>query len=116
MVSEEPLVKKLNLKWLDMLKLRASYGQIGQDGLRIGNYDYRFGYMDVWSNGGNYRQSLTGVDPAKSPYTWWQQSQMGNPELQWEVATKLDIAADFAFFGGLFPVRSTISRKNVPTS
>ena len=37
MVSEEPLVKKLNLKWLDMLKLRASYGQIGQDGLRIGN-------------------------------------------------------------------------------
>ena len=101
MVSEEPLVKKLNLKWLDMLKLRASYGQIGQDGLRIGNYDYRFGYMDVWSNGGNYRQSLTGVDPAKSPYTWWQQSQMGNPELQWEVATKLDIAADFAFFGGV---------------
>ena len=26
---------------------------------------------------------------------------MGNPELQWEVATKLDIAADFAFFGGV---------------
>ena len=101
MVSEEPLVKKLNLKWLDMLKFRASYGQIGQDGLRVGNKDYRFGYMDVWSNGGNYRQSLTGVDPAKSPYKWWQQTQMGNPELQWEVATKLDIAADFAFFGGV---------------
>lgn len=71
--------------------------------------------MDVWSNGGNYRQSLTGVDPAKSPYKWWQQTQMGNPELQWEVATKLDIAADFAFSEGLFPVRSTTSRKSVPT-
>lgn len=96
MVSEEPLVKKLNLKWLDMLKLRASYGQIGDD-----NVSGRWLYMDAWNNGGNYRQALTGVDPAKSPYTWWQQSQLGNKNLQWETATKLDIAADFALFGGV---------------
>lgn len=96
MVSEEPLVKKLNLKWLDMLKLRASYGQIGDD-----NVSGRWLYMDTWSNSGNYRQSLTGVDPAKSPYSWWQQSQLGNKNLKWEVATKLDIATDFAFFGGV---------------
>lgn len=96
MVSEEPLVKKLNLKWLDMLKFRASYGEIGDD-----NVKGRWLYMDTWANGGSYRQSLTGVDPAKSPYSWWQQSQLGNKNLQWEVATKLDIAADFAIFGGL---------------
>ena len=96
MVSEEPLVKKLNLKWLDMLKLRASYGEIGDD-----NVNGRWLYMDTWSNGGSYCQSLTGVDPAKSPYSWWQQTQLGNPNLQWEVATKLDIAADFALFGGV---------------
>lgn len=96
MVSEEPLVKKLNLKWLDMLKFRASYGEIGDD-----NVNGRWLYMDTWANGGSYRQSLTGVDPAKSPYSWWQQSQLGNKNLQWEVATKLDIAADFAIFGGL---------------
>ena len=57
-----------------------------------------YGYLEY---GGNYRQSLTGVDPAKSPYSWWQQSQLGNKNLQWEVATKLDIAADFALFGGV---------------
>lgn len=96
MVSEEPLVKKLNLKWLDMLKLRASYGEIGDD-----NINGRWLYMDTWANGGAYRQSLTGVDPAKSPYSWWQQTQLGNKNLQWEVATKLDIAADFAIWGGL---------------
>lgn len=96
MVSEEPLVKKLNLKWLDMLKLRASYGEIGDD-----NINGRWLYMDTWANGGAYRQSLTGVDPAKSPYSWWQQTQLGNKNLQWEVATKLDIAADFAILGGL---------------
>ncbi len=96
MVSEEPLVKKLNLKWLDMLKLRASYGEIGDD-----NVSERWLYMDTWANGGSYAQSLTGVDPSKSPYNWWQQSQLGNEDLKWEVATKLDIATDFAFFGGL---------------
>ena len=96
MVSEEPLVKKLNLKWLDMLKLRASYGEIGDD-----NINGRWLYMDTWANGGAYRQSLTGEDPAKSPYSWWQQTQLGNKNLQWEVATKLDIAADFAILGGL---------------
>lgn len=96
MVSEEPLVKKLNLKWLDMLKLRASYGEIGDD-----NINGRWLYMDTWANGGAYRQSLTGVDPAKSPYSWWQQTLLGNKNLQWEVATKLDIAADFAILGGL---------------
>ena len=101
MVSEEPFVKKLNLKWLDMLKLRASYGQIGHDNLTVAGVSYRWGYMDIWNNGGNYRQALTGVDPAKSPYNWWQQTQIGNEDLQWEVATKLDVAADFAFFGGV---------------
>lgn len=96
MFSEEPYIKKLNMKWLDMLKFRASYGQIGDD-----NVAGRWLYMDRWDNGGTFRQALTGVDPAKSPYSWWQQSQIGNSNLQWEVATKLDIAADFAIFGGL---------------
>lgn len=96
MVSEEPFVQKLKLKWLDMLKLRASYGEIGDD-----NVNGRWLYMDTWSNEGGYRQSLTGVDPSKSPYSWWQQSQLGNKDLKWEVATKLDLAADFALFGGV---------------
>ena len=96
LVSEEPLVKKLNLKWLDMLKFRASYGEIGDD-----NVAGRWLYMDTWSNGGSYRQALTGVNPAHSPYNWWYQRQLGNKNVQWETATKLDIAADFALFGGL---------------
>lgn len=96
MVSEEPFVKNLNLKWLDMFKLRASYGQIGDD-----NVSGRWLYMDTWGNGGNYRQGLTGVSPARSPYNWWQQSQLGNKNLQWEVATKSDFGVDFTFLSGL---------------
>lgn len=96
MVSEEPLVKKLNLKWLDMLKLRGSYGQIGDD-----NVKGRWLYMDTWAYGGNINQALTGVDPSDSPYTWYSESQVGNPNIHWEAATKLDLAADFALFGGV---------------
>ena len=82
--------------YVDMFKLRASFGQIGDDYVAG-----RWLYMDQWSNSGNYRQSLTGVDPAKSPYTWWQQTQEGNTALQWETATKYDFAVDFAVLNNL---------------
>ncbi|MGQ1891978.1 SusC/RagA family TonB-linked outer membrane protein [Thermophagus sp. OGC60D27] len=96
MFSEEPLIKNLNLNWLDMLKFRGSYGQIGDD-----NVDGRWLYMDTWENGGALNQALTGVDPADSPYEWYYQSQVGNPNVHWEVATKMDIAAEFALFNGV---------------
>jgi hypothetical protein len=96
MFSEEPLIKNLNLNWLDMLKFRGSYGQIGDD-----NVDGRWLYMDTWENGGALNQALTGIDPADSPYEWYYQSQVGNPNVHWEVATKMDIAAEFALFNGV---------------
>lgn len=96
MISEEPFVKNLNQRWLDMLKLRGSFGQIGDD-----NVSGRWLYMDTWSYGGAFNQGLTGVDSRKSPYQWYYESQVGNPNIHWEVATKLDIALDYAIFGGV---------------
>ena len=96
MFSEEPYIQSLNWDWMDMLKFRASYGQIGDD-----NINGRWLYMDTWGFGGAFNQALTGIDPNKSPYQWYYESQVGNPNLQWEVSTKLDVAADFALFGGV---------------
>ena len=96
MLSEEPLFKKLNAKWVDMLKFRASLGQIGDDNAG------RWLYMDTWSSGGSFRHGLTGINGSNSPYTWWYQSALGNPNVKWEIATKLDLAVDFSFLGGLF--------------
>ncbi len=96
MLSEEPLIKSLDLKWLDMFKLRASYGQIGDD-----NIGGRWLYMDSWGYGGAFNQALTGINPNKSPYQWYYESQVGNPNVHWEVATKLDVAADYALLGGV---------------
>lgn len=94
--SEEPFIKSLDWGWMDMLKFRASYGQIGDD-----NINGRWLYMDTWGYGGAFNQGLTGVNSSDSPYQWYYESQVGNPNLQWEVSTKLDIAADYALFGGV---------------
>lgn len=98
MFSEEPIIKNLNWEWMDMLKFRGSYGQIGDD-----NINGRWLYMDTWGYGGVFNQGITGIDGglSKSPYQWYYESQVGNPNLQWEVSTKLDIAADFALFNGV---------------
>lgn len=105
MFSEEPFFKSMDLTWVDMLKFRVSYGQIGDD--RTGppwqefNREYRWLYMDQWSTGGAFNHAITGVDPADSPYQWYYEASVGNPDIQWEVSTKLDIALDYAFLGGV---------------
>ena len=100
-LSEEPFMKSLREKHIiDMLKFRASYGEIGDDWINEDVYG-RWLFQDIWENSGHYRQDLTGVDPAASPYTWWKQSQIGNNDLHWEKAKKTDLAVDFDFLDGL---------------
>jgi TonB-linked SusC/RagA family outer membrane protein len=101
MFSEEPLFKRLDLKWVDMLKFRVSYGQIGDDKIGGNEFANRWLYMDTWSYGGAFNHAITGINPAQSPYQWYSESQVGNPNLQWEVSTKMDLALDYAFFGGV---------------
>ena len=96
MFSEEPIIKNLDWEWMDMLKFRGSFGQIGDD-----NINGRWLYMDTWGYGGAFNQAITGINPNQSPYQWYYESQVGNPNLQWEVSTKLDLAADFALFNGV---------------
>lgn len=96
MISEEPLFKKLNAKWLDFLKVRASYGEIGDD-----NVGDRWLYRDIWASGaGNAATGITGVNGIGSPYSWYKQSQVGNPDIHWEVARKFDAAVEFAILNG----------------
>lgn len=100
MVSEEPFMKTLREKHIiDMLKLRASYGEIGDD-----HINGRWLFRDTWTNSGSFRPGISSSgnpDFPKSSYIWWQMSQEGNPDLHWEKAKKLDLAVDFGFLGGL---------------
>lgn len=91
MISEEPFMK--NLPFIDMLKLRASYGEIGDD-----NVNGRWLYLTQWAYGNTSRIDL---NHGESPYTWYRESSVGNPDVHWETVKKENLGVDFAFFKGL---------------
>lgn len=98
MLSEEKFMKKI--KFLDMLKLRASYGEIGND--VIGDeWDTtrRWLYMDQWETGGNI---ATGLYNVASPYTFYRQKTVGYADIHWEVVRKFNFGIDYSFLDGLF--------------
>jgi len=93
MLSEETFMK--NLKFLDMFKLRASYGQVGDD-----NINERWMYMTQWAYGGTSPLGNKAGDT--SPYTWWKESKIGNLDIHWEQVTKANFGIDYSFLDGLF--------------
>ena len=85
--------------WWEELKIRASYGEIGDDS------GARFLYMDQWGYGnvrgdgqGNTKMSTTGYgyDDA-SIYKFYLQTALGNPDAHWEKVTKMNLGIDFSF-------------------
>lgn len=91
-VSKEGFMKKTK-SFLDLLKVRVNYGEIGDY-----NIDDRFLYLTSWSFGG---QSQLGTSGEASPYTWYRQSTLGNPEVSWEKVNKSNLDFDYGFFKGL---------------
>lgn len=98
MISEENFMK--NIKFLDMLKIRASYGEIGDDSV-----DVRWLYMTQWAygmNNDNGGHTAMDLNQGLSPYTWYREASVGNPNVHWETVKKLNIGADYSFLGGMF--------------
>jgi len=91
MLSEEKFMK--SLKIFDMLKIRASYGKIGDD-----NVDKRWLYQDQWVYGGNV---VMGTVPANTPYSIYRISSLGNENVSWETVEKQNLGIDYSFFNGL---------------
>lgn len=92
-ISEEKFFKPLR-KYVDLLKIRYSIGQVGDDGANLG----RWLYATQWAYGGNIVQ---GLNSDASPYTWYKESRIGNPNIHWEKSTKQNLGVDFGFLGGL---------------
>jgi TonB-linked SusC/RagA family outer membrane protein len=95
LVSNEKFMS--SLRFIDLLKLRASFGQTGSD--NVGGQ--RFLYLTQWAYGGRSRLGTTGEGAELSPYNWYRESSVGNPNVQWEEAQKVNIGADFEFLKGL---------------
>lgn len=88
-ISSEDFMK--GIQWLSSLKLRGSYGSVGDQG----------GILDYTSQllfGPNGKQYYDGTSGLFFPSNFSVQNQ--NTALRWEVVTGGDIAADFSLFNG----------------
>lgn len=93
-VAEEPLVKKV-LPWLNMFKLRYSWGKVGND--NMGRFPYLY-TLDYTPNiGYNWGSNLSSGTIPGIHYT-----QMASPNVTWEVARKTDFGFDFVAFDNKF--------------
>lgn len=81
--------------WLNNLKLRASYGQVGNDIYKINNIKQRFLYEEKWSQISNdYYFGTTGA-------TGIFEAQYPNYGVTWERAHKYNVGLEFGLWNGL---------------
>ncbi|WP_080903208.1 TonB-dependent receptor [Parabacteroides sp. Marseille-P3160] len=95
-ISEEQFVQN-KLNWLEMLKLRYSWGRVGNDDVGT-----RFPYMYTIS------ESLTGYQWAdfdfSRSYSGMSYSAVASSGITWEIATKHDVGIDVSIFEGKFSI------------
>ena len=84
-----------SVSWVDHLKLRGSYGQVGNDDL--GDYFLSQPRYGLTSNAGN-------------PAIYWQ--DIGNANLQWETVGSFDVALEFVLFNNLIDGSIEYYKKN----
>ncbi len=82
-ISEEAFMKPIT--FLDNLKVRASWGQLGNQ--NIGNYPYQAMLSDA---GYNFGGTMT---------SGFYNAKMVNTKIKWETTTSTNIGLDFGFFG-----------------
>lgn len=89
-VSQEEFMK--NVRWIDHLKLRASYGLVGND--QMGST--RFAYLQYYTSGSN--MNIYFGENKKAFGTTLIEGIFANPSLTWEKARKFNFGIDAEFF------------------
>lgn len=94
-VSEESFLTKA--RWLDELKLRASWGQLGNQ--NIGNYPYQDA-LAIGSIGTGSTEEFLDYNFAGTVQQGISKRALNNANIKWETTTVVDIGLDFALFAG----------------
>lgn len=95
-ISEEKFIKE-SITWMNLLKVRFSYGKVGND--RLIN-DERFPYLySIQEFGGGYQWADYGFD---RNYGGLRFSQVASPFITWEMALKKNLGFDISIFNNKF--------------
>ena len=99
-ISEEKFMEKLN--WIDNLKLRASWGQTGNQEISdIARYTlYVSNYGEAGFGGQSYGTSydIQGTNGGQQLASGFKRNQLGNDNLKWETTTQTNLGLDFGLF------------------
>ena len=89
--------KFFHSNWINNLKVRASRGLVGDD-----NGGGRWLYASQYAYGTSGR--LDQNPNAVSPYTWYRETTVGNPDIHWEKALKSNYGTDIGLFNDMLTV------------
>ena len=89
-IAEEPFIKK-NLKWINMFKLRYSYGKVGSD--YVGGK--RFPYLATFKNQGSYNWGDYDNGYSFNGRTY---DRIASNDVTWEIASKHDAGIDLSLW------------------
>lgn len=95
-LSEEPFLRDLELDWLDNIKLRAGFGQVGNDGISSNSFQYAMGSSDNVFYGyplGSEQNSGNATGGAAV-------LTLVDEDGKWETNQQWDAGIDFAFWNG----------------
>ena len=99
-INQENFLK--NVDWLDNLKVRASWGQTGnQEISNIARYTlYESNYGEAGFGGQSYGTSydIAGTNGGQQLASGFKRNQLGNDDLKWETTTQTNLGLDFALF------------------
>ncbi|SFG91934.1 SusC/RagA family TonB-linked outer membrane protein [Pedobacter insulae] len=92
-ISEEPFFKN-NIKFIDNLKIRASYGLVGNDGIGTSVYAFSKTYVSGSGKGYIFGETTNSASPGIIEPT------LENNEITWETQKDANIGVDIKMFKG----------------
>ncbi|MGC3944089.1 MAG: TonB-dependent receptor [Chryseolinea sp.] len=94
-ISEESFMQNIN--FINRLKIRGSWGQLGNDRMSARNvWDDEFQFANNFGFGGNYVFDYTTLTTSITPTTY----PIANPNITWEVANNSNIGIEGNLFEG----------------
>ena len=95
-IAEEPFIKN-KLKWMNMFKLRYSYGKVGSD--YVGGT--RFPYLAEFGNPNNTSYQWADYNN-NNKYNALTYTRIASSNITWEIATKHDLGIDLSLWNDKF--------------
>ena len=90
-----------NISWIDNLKIRASWGQTGNQEIsntaRYTLYESNYGEASFGGQSFGTSYDIAGTNGGQTLKSGFKRNQLGNDDLKWETTTQLNLGLDFAF-------------------